>query len=217
MIQAVFAGRAGALTIIFDDTAGLAPPTFAQAVPGGEFGPVVADGPVTVQGGVILLAITPSDQAATSLPNLYATTDFLPLADGTLLPGSITGSLAISATSVSLAIGNGHQFPATFTLTAFKGASPVASDAVSLDPFGSGAGFVGQLSVAAGEGITSFTVASDQPLGAKVFSIDTVEIVLIPEPSTGGLLGLGLGLLAGWRQGAMRNARPQSCPRDRSA
>ena len=95
VMGAAFPSGVSALTITFDDTVVLAPPSSLQAVPGGEFGPFLTMGPLTLDGGIIALAITPSDRAATTPPNFYGTTDFLPLSDGTVLPGEITGALAI--------------------------------------------------------------------------------------------------------------------------
>jgi len=190
---------AAAATITFDDTQELAPATFADVLPGGEFGPQLDYGDVMFDGGIIALAITPSDQAATTLPNLYATTDFAPLADGSLLSGMITAVFAMPVTSVALDVGNGNLFSAKITLTAFSGSDVVASDTVLLDAFASLGDFVGHLEVA-GPNITSITVTSDQPAGTKSFSVDTVTYAMIPEPSTGILALLGVSLLAARRR-----------------
>ena len=189
------AKQAAALTISFDDTSTTAPATLADFVPGGEFGPALTFGPASLDGGAIALAITPSDQAATTLPNFYVTSDFLLTGDGSLLPGVISGAFSTPMASISLDVGNGNLFAAAFTLTAFNGASVVASDTIMLNPFANPAGFVGHLEVIAAQ-ITSFAVTSDQPAGAKVFSIDSISALAIPEPGTGTLTLLGLGLLA---------------------
>jgi len=177
---------AGAVTITFDDTPGLAPVAAEDVVPGTGFGPALDYSSVTIDGGIIALAITPSDAAATTLPNLYATADFLPLADGTLLPGEITGSFASPVSSLSVDVGNGNVFPATITLTAYSGLSVVDSESISLDIFGTPGSFFGSLSVA-GPGITDFTVTSDQPAGSKAFSIDTLTFP-VPEPGSALLI-----------------------------
>lgn len=190
--------RASAVDIIitFDETSTLAPTSSGATIPGGEFGPELDFGNVVIDGGVIRLAITPADQVATTLPNLYATTDFLPLADGSLLPGLISGDLAAPATAIALNVGNGGPATAEFFLTAFSGSSVVAVDSVALDPFGSLQGFSAPLSVSAA-GITRFEVSSSQPAGAIDFGIDTVEIAVVPEPGTAVLIATGLvvGLL----------------------
>lgn len=201
-----------AVTITFDDTTGLPPVSFDTAIPGGQFGPHLDYGSIILDGGIIALATSPSDQAATTLPNLYATSDFQPLANLSLLPGVITGQFPVPASSVSFSIGNGNTFPATFTLTAYNGASVVAQDVVVLGSFGP-SGFVGALSVAAA-GITSFAVTSSQPTGSINFMIDTVEFALVPEPGTAALLSAGMGMLAARSRrraphGAIRKARPQ--------
>lgn len=200
-LMAAFLGQPGwaaatEIVITFDETTGLAPTSSGTTIPGGEFGPELDFGDVVIDGGVIRLAITPSDVIATTLPNLYATTDYLPLADGSLLPGLISGDLAAPASSIALNVGNGGPATAELFLTAYSGLSVVAVDSVILAPFGSLQGFSAPLSVS-GTGITRFEVSSNQPAGAIDFGIDTVAISIIPEPGTGVLLltGLVLGLL----------------------
>ncbi|MCP5059144.1 MAG: PEP-CTERM sorting domain-containing protein [bacterium] len=182
------------VTITFDDTQTVAPSTFSAVQPGGPFGPTLDFGSVVISGGVIGLAVTPADQAATTLPNFYATTDFLALADGSMLSGTISGVFSGSVHSVSLDVSNGNVFAADFILTAFDGAAVVGSDVVSLAGFAN-SGFVGLLSVSASS-ITSFTVTSTQPGSTKLFAVDTVVFETVPEPASTAFLGLGLVLLA---------------------
>lgn len=191
---AIPSGVAQALELTFDDTSEPAPDRFQDVWPEGEFGPVLEIGAANLDGAVIGLAVTPADQAATTSPQFYVTTDFQELADGSLLPGEITVTLEEPADLVALDIGNGNSFAASFTLTALDGSAVVDSDTVNLAGFGA-EGFVGDLEVGAAS-ITAFTVTSNQPAGTKLFSVDTVEVSLLPEPGSSLLVLLGVGALA---------------------
>ncbi len=181
---------ASGLTVDFEDVPGLPPTTAEEVVPGGPFGPELDLGGIALDGGIIALAISPADLAATSGSNFYVTTDFMPLADGSLLLGEISATLASAASSITLDVGNGNLFASTFTLTAYSGTAVVASDSIPLGAFASPGGFVGSLSVS-GPAITGFKIASDQPDGFKLFSIDTIGIVSVPEPSLVAIIAAG--------------------------
>jgi len=136
---------------------------------------------------------------ATTEPNLYGTSDFLPLDDGSLLPGVITGILTGTTSALTLDIINGAS-ASTFTLSAFDaGDVLIDTEIVALSLFGS-PGFVGSASVS-GSGIKKITVTSAQGEDSIDFAIDTVvfdgEEPVIPEPGSMLLFGLG-GLGAGF-------------------
>lgn len=194
VLALISASPAWALTITFDDVPGLAPTSAGEVVPGGSFGPHLDFGEIVFDGGIIGLAITPFDEAATTLPNFLVTTDVVPLADGSVLPGEITAALTSPASDIRLDVGNGNVFPAAFTLTAFSGAAVVGSDTVSLPGFGGTNAFVGELSVSAAA-ITSFLVTSTQPAGTKAFTIDTLGITFVPAPAAAALIASGLVFL----------------------
>ncbi|MBA3882606.1 MAG: hypothetical protein H0X73_07795 [Chthoniobacterales bacterium] len=152
---------------------------------------VVTNTAVTITGGVIL------DQgkfegAATTNPNLYATTDFLV----PYLPAVITGVFNVPVSFLQLDVFNG-LFGGSFTLTGYGGAGEVLdTDTVSLAAFGH-PGFVGHLSIS-GSGFTAFSVRSGQTLGLVDFGIDTVNFTSASSvPETSGTLTLmGLSLAA---------------------
>jgi len=139
---------------------------------------------------------------ATTAPNLYATSDFLPLADSTLLPGFIMGTFTSgTGSNLSLDVIDGRG-AATFTLTAYDALNNIlGTQAIALNTFTT-LGDVGTLSLAVGN-ISWFTVTSSQATGQIDFAIDTVNFnttgsgTATPEPGTMLLLGVGaLGLAA---------------------
>ncbi len=148
---------------------------------------------MTITGGVILNQSRWEDAATTS-PNVYATTDFVVPYLGTV----ITGVFHAPVSSLQLDVLNG-LFDSTFTLTGYSGTGVVVdTHTVALAAFGH-PGFVGHLSIS-GSNFTSFSVTSGQTLGLVDFAIDTVHFTSansVPEISgTLSFMALGLGALS---------------------
>ena len=97
----------------FDGVA--APALFSQVTPGGPLGPVVTEGGITFNGGVIVNGSDYGNEQ-TSNPNLYATTNIFQLANGGSLPGFITGTLSSQSNFIGLDIANG-DLASTFSLS----------------------------------------------------------------------------------------------------
>ena len=142
------------------------------------------------------------DYLATTPPNLYATTDFHPLAIGVAgeyVTGEITALFNQPVNNVSLDIINGYG-AATFTVYAYSGAfvGDLGNVAIALAGYGS-AGDVETVSLPF-SGIESFLVVSTQTAGYKDFAIDTVNYSIVPLPPAVLLLSSGLMGLVGWRR-----------------
>jgi hypothetical protein len=179
-----------AQSVNFDDVS--APPYFENVSPGGDDGPVFTRAGVTFRGGVVLNGSGFNDEE-TSAPNLYATSDFDTLADGSSLPGFMTISLTAPANSISLDIINGFN-ASSFTLLAFdSGNNLIGTSSIFLNAY-SAAGGVGSLSLTTLADIDHLSVNSGQAPGNVDFAIDSVNLSVVPEPSTTAALALGLGL-----------------------
>jgi len=170
----------------------VAPADFVQ-VP--SYNPFVAPG-ITFTNGVVLND-THFGSASTTSPNLYATTDFHPLGDLTLLPGFIVGTFTSGTGSgLSLDVINGFG-AADFTLTAYDAANNILGvTSIFLNDF-TFPGSVGSLSLGV-SGIDHFTVTTDQAGGFIDFAIDSVNFTTTgttPTPEPGSLAMLGAGLL----------------------
>lgn len=188
---ALLALPARAQSINFDDVS--APPNFSGVTPGGADGPVFTRDGVTFRGGVVLDGSGFANEE-TSPPNLYATSDFNALADGSLLPGFITISLTAPANSITLDIANGFA-AASFTLLAYDaGNNLIGNSSIFLNDY-STPGAVGTLSLTTMGNITHLSINSGQAPGAVDFAIDTVGLSVVPEPSTTAALVLGAGLM----------------------
>ena len=112
-----------------------APADFHHVTPGGPYGPAISVNGVSFTGGVVLNGSGFADEETTT-PNLYATSDNAQLANGSMLPGSITAALMNPASSVSLDIENGNN-KADFTLSGYSAsASLLASDMIELNFIG---------------------------------------------------------------------------------
>jgi len=157
---------------------------------------------ITFTNGVILDNSGWANEATTA-PNLYATSDFAPLADSTLLPGFIVGTFTSgTGSNLSLDVINGVFSSGTFTLTAFDASNGVLGvTSMLLNPFTT-PGSVGTLSLNVGN-IDHFTVTSDQGPSHIDFAIDTVNFnstSATPEPASLALLAAGLAGLAGLKR-----------------
>ena len=197
LAAAVLVPTAQAAIVDFDSI--VAPGFYDQVTPGGPQGPHLVFPGVTFDGGVVLSNDGWAD-LATSAPNVYGTSDFLPLNDGSFLPGSITAVFGTPVTSVGLDVINGYPDGANVTLTAFDaGHAVLGSIVVGLDAF-SLPGAVGSVSLSGLGLIYSIEVTSDQDTGSIDFAIDTVEFEPIPEPGTLVLIGTGLATMLARRR-----------------
>jgi hypothetical protein len=187
---ALLCPQARAQSINFDDVS--APPDFAGVTPGGVDGPVFTRDGVTFRGGVVLDGSGFANEE-TSVPNLYATSDSSPLADGSFLPGLITISLTAPANSITLDIANGFS-AASFTMLAYDSANNlIGNNSIFLNAFDT-PGAVGSLSLTTMGNIDHLSITSGQAPGGVDFAIDTVGLSVVPEPSTTAALFLGAGL-----------------------
>src|SRR5262245_61904684 len=90
---------------------------FADVTPGVARGPLIAFPGASVDGGVVMYNSGWANQATTA-PNVYGTSDFNALADGSFLPGFITILFNSVVSAVTLDIINGAG-AADFTASAF--------------------------------------------------------------------------------------------------
>ncbi|HLN31230.1 MAG TPA: PEP-CTERM sorting domain-containing protein [Gemmataceae bacterium] len=165
-------------------------PTFYnQVTPGGAQGPVLVFSGVTFTGGVVLNSSTISPSIPGQSPNYYSTSDSATLADGSHLPGVITATLTNPVSYVSFDVLNGYPQPSILTLSGFSASGQLlATGTVPLDPFFSGAGELGSVSISA-PGISEVTLTSDQPPGSVDFGVS--QATFVPEPATWVLLSIG--------------------------
>lgn len=181
----------GAATIGFDYTPSgsriSASPFYAGTTPSAPLpGPIVSEYRevgVTFTGGVVLdygAYGGPSDQRAESgnfletAPNLLATTDYIPLADGRLLSGSIQADFEFDVSFVSTSIRNGEN-SGSFGIFAYNDGVLVNSRTIELDSFLSD-DQDGTLSVSASS-IDEVRIVSSQPDGSKNFGVDGFQYV----------------------------------------
>jgi hypothetical protein len=155
---------------------------FADTFPSAPIpGPIVSeyrDAGVTFFGGVTLNYEAfggPTDTRAESgsnlesPPNLLATSDFLPLKDGTELGGAITASFEFPVSFASFSLRNGFT-GASFTASIYNDGVLVDSENIVLGDF-LGPDQDGKLTVSA-ETFDEVRIQSSQPIGEKDFGID---------------------------------------------
>lgn len=193
LAMSAFEARAD-LVVNFDNVK--AGSNFNGVKPGGDVGPTFTFSGATFKGGVVLND-TNFGSMATSSPNIYATSDVHQLADGSSLPGVITGSLSFATTGISLDVLNGY-YAGKFTLTAYAANNTIlGTRTVSLGNYGTSSA-LGHLSLTTSKAIDHFSITSNQADCQKVFAIDSVKFTTaVPEPSSVVLSCVaGLGLFA---------------------
>lgn len=194
LLGATVAAGASAAVVTFDDVD--APCCFGGVTPGGLLGPTLTYGPLTINGGVILNGNSGWAGLQTSDPNVYGTSDFLDLADDSLLPGSITMLFSTAQSFVGFDVINGFV-AARFSVNVYDALDALIGGATfSLDQYPT-AGAVGSVAFSV-PGIRKITVESSQAQGQKDFAVDTITHV--PEPATVALLGIALAGLAASRR-----------------
>ena len=170
-----------------------APSVFFHVTPRAAFGPTLVYPTVTFTGGVILNQTALG--APTSGANDYATSDTGVLADGTALPGVITGTFAAPGLYDLVALDLINTGVAgKFTLTGFDTSGQVvSSQSASLPAYSLLTVSPVRLSVT-GANMDYFTVTSDQTSGKQKFSVDTLHLTpdSSPVPEASGLVSLGL-------------------------
>ena len=160
------------------------------------YSPTVYPG-VTFFNGVILSNVGWNNEATTA-PNLYATSDYLPLSDGSLLPGNIDAVFSSPVSNVNFDIINGFG-PADFTAFAFdSNGVTLATVVVTLNQF-TDPGDTAHIALNASN-IFQVVVISGQGVGAVDFATDTWSWNGTPIPEPGSLLLLGSAIIGLWTQ-----------------
>jgi hypothetical protein len=164
-------GATGGAATVVTFTGGSPPGTYDAVTPGGIYGPELVLPDATFDGGVRLTNFQPREDRLDE--EVYATSDFSPLADGSLLPGRITATFTTPVRAVRLSIQDWYR-AAYFSLEAYASDDTLlVAETVLLDDFTLDPGDAGRLTTIS-DGITRIVVSSLQLPGEIDFAIDNV-------------------------------------------